>query len=179
MYFPRNWEFGSALSKLRNSGGGGGWTPNSPAPRYATVCNWQTDPQGKYILSTESNNHLDWSTLVRKKVSNFFASIYAFIMPADLNHQHSCENVKRSTDKWVVSLHVPLRCGISSTADRSQQMAELASCSTPWGMCFICVCADICTNPKISSYKPHTCLSERFNPPFPNYRLCILCGCAL
>jgi hypothetical protein len=24
MYFPRNWEFGSALSKLRNFGGGGG-----------------------------------------------------------------------------------------------------------------------------------------------------------
>jgi hypothetical protein len=24
MYFPRNWEFGSALSKLQNWGGGGG-----------------------------------------------------------------------------------------------------------------------------------------------------------
>jgi hypothetical protein len=24
MYFPRNWEFGSALSKLRKYGGGGG-----------------------------------------------------------------------------------------------------------------------------------------------------------
>jgi hypothetical protein len=31
MYFPRNWEFGSALSKFRNFGGG--WTPKPP--RYA------------------------------------------------------------------------------------------------------------------------------------------------
>jgi hypothetical protein len=28
MYFPRNWEFGSALSKLWNFGGGG-WTPQT------------------------------------------------------------------------------------------------------------------------------------------------------
>jgi hypothetical protein len=27
VYFPRNWEFGSALSKLRNFGGGGGERP--------------------------------------------------------------------------------------------------------------------------------------------------------
>jgi hypothetical protein len=32
MYFPRNWEFGSALSKLRNFGG---FDP--PPPRYAIV----------------------------------------------------------------------------------------------------------------------------------------------
>jgi hypothetical protein len=32
MYFPRNWEFGLALSKLRNFGGGGGWTPPKPPP---------------------------------------------------------------------------------------------------------------------------------------------------
>jgi hypothetical protein len=36
MYFPRNWEFGSALSKLRNFEGGGLNTPNPP-PRNATV----------------------------------------------------------------------------------------------------------------------------------------------
>jgi hypothetical protein len=29
MYFPRNWEVGSALSKLRNFGGRGAWTPPS------------------------------------------------------------------------------------------------------------------------------------------------------
>jgi len=33
MYFPRKWEFGSALSKPRNFGGVGGWTT---PPRYAT-----------------------------------------------------------------------------------------------------------------------------------------------
>jgi hypothetical protein len=31
MYIPRNGEFGSALVKLRNFGGGG-WTPNPPPP---------------------------------------------------------------------------------------------------------------------------------------------------
>jgi hypothetical protein len=38
MYFPQNWKFGSALSKLRNFGwGGGGWTPQTFSPRYATA----------------------------------------------------------------------------------------------------------------------------------------------
>jgi hypothetical protein len=36
MYFPRNWEFGSALSKLQNFGGGG-LKPQTPL-RYATGC---------------------------------------------------------------------------------------------------------------------------------------------
>jgi hypothetical protein len=35
MYIPRNWEFGSVLTKLRNFGGGGMKLPNPP--RYATV----------------------------------------------------------------------------------------------------------------------------------------------
>jgi hypothetical protein len=30
MYFPENWEFCSALSKLRNFGGGGGGEPTNP-----------------------------------------------------------------------------------------------------------------------------------------------------
>jgi hypothetical protein len=34
MYFPRNREFGSALSKLLNIGGGGFESPNPP--RYPT-----------------------------------------------------------------------------------------------------------------------------------------------
>jgi hypothetical protein len=35
MYFPRNREFGSALSKLRNFGGGGGFeTPKHPSVRH-------------------------------------------------------------------------------------------------------------------------------------------------
>jgi hypothetical protein len=35
MYFPRNWELGSALSKLRNFGG---LNPPNHLPRYATDC---------------------------------------------------------------------------------------------------------------------------------------------
>jgi hypothetical protein len=33
MYFPRSWEFGSALSKCRNFGGGGGLIPPKPPNR--------------------------------------------------------------------------------------------------------------------------------------------------
>ena len=49
MYFPRNWEFGSALSKLRNFGGGG-WTPPPPNPPRERHCYtfkglpWPTPP---------------------------------------------------------------------------------------------------------------------------------------
>jgi hypothetical protein len=35
MYFPRNWEFGLALSKLQNFGGG--FETHKPTPRYATA----------------------------------------------------------------------------------------------------------------------------------------------
>jgi hypothetical protein len=34
IYFPRTWEFGSALTKLRNFGGGVGFNPR--IPRFAT-----------------------------------------------------------------------------------------------------------------------------------------------
>jgi hypothetical protein len=37
MYFPRNWEFGSALSTLRNLGGGGVWTPKPPLGSHCAV----------------------------------------------------------------------------------------------------------------------------------------------
>jgi hypothetical protein len=36
MYIPRNWEFGSALAKLRNFGEGLGGLNSSNPPRYAT-----------------------------------------------------------------------------------------------------------------------------------------------
>jgi hypothetical protein len=40
MYFPRNWEFGSALSKFRNFFlGGRFWTPPNTPSQYATVSN--------------------------------------------------------------------------------------------------------------------------------------------
>ena len=38
MYFPRNWEFGSALSKLRNLGGGGFEHPKSPPSVRHWLC---------------------------------------------------------------------------------------------------------------------------------------------
>jgi hypothetical protein len=50
MYFPRNWEFGSDLSKLRNNFGGGLNPPNPPSgyaladtniDRTASVSNYE------------------------------------------------------------------------------------------------------------------------------------------
>jgi hypothetical protein len=52
MYLPRNWEFGSAFSKLRNFGGGGLNIP-TPPPRYATgqcVCRLMTFVVSQNIL---------------------------------------------------------------------------------------------------------------------------------
>jgi hypothetical protein len=46
MYFPCNWEFGSALSKLRNNFGGGVWTPNPPPPGYASGRQTSMPPAG-------------------------------------------------------------------------------------------------------------------------------------
>jgi hypothetical protein len=45
MYFPRNWEFGSALPKLQNFGGGGGVEP--PAHRYATAHTYKSVVGGR------------------------------------------------------------------------------------------------------------------------------------
>jgi hypothetical protein len=39
MYFQRNWEFGSALSKLQNFGGGGGVEPPRCAPATTVFVN--------------------------------------------------------------------------------------------------------------------------------------------
>ena len=68
MYFPRNWEFGSALSKLRNFGGGGGF--EHP----------QTPPLGTPLITTES-----WlgpeEMLERLVVGRFLASkvLYTYL----------------------------------------------------------------------------------------------------
>jgi hypothetical protein len=40
MYFPRNWNFGSALSKLRNFGGGGRLTPPPQNPLGTPLTTW-------------------------------------------------------------------------------------------------------------------------------------------
>jgi hypothetical protein len=56
MYFPRNWEFGSALSKRRNFEGGGVDPPNPP--RYATGCVWL-----QYKCSGEFNFYSDFSNM--------------------------------------------------------------------------------------------------------------------
>jgi hypothetical protein len=54
MYFPRNWEFGSALSKLRNFVGGGGLNHQTPPfpPWYGTgPC--QSLEMGRYLDTYE------------------------------------------------------------------------------------------------------------------------------
>jgi hypothetical protein len=40
MYIPRNWGFGSALAKLRNFGGGGGWTSQTTPIGTPLVAHW-------------------------------------------------------------------------------------------------------------------------------------------
>jgi hypothetical protein len=47
MYFPRNWKFGSALSKLRNFWGGGGLTPQTPP----SVRHFPTQPTISILLA--------------------------------------------------------------------------------------------------------------------------------
>jgi hypothetical protein len=48
MYFPRNWEFGSALSKLRKLGGGG---LNTPTPLGTPLVN-----KNQVALKSDKNN---------------------------------------------------------------------------------------------------------------------------
>jgi hypothetical protein len=50
MYFPRNWEFGSALSKLRNFGGGGGGY-NPPQTPLGTPLSHAKQGKSKSIAS--------------------------------------------------------------------------------------------------------------------------------
>jgi hypothetical protein len=40
MYFPRTWEFGSALSKLQNFGGGGGFQPLTPSVSHCETARY-------------------------------------------------------------------------------------------------------------------------------------------
>jgi hypothetical protein len=57
MYFPRNWEFGSALSKLWNFGGGGVEPPNPPG--YATADFWYFDVRYNNISVSISSSESD------------------------------------------------------------------------------------------------------------------------
>jgi hypothetical protein len=58
MYFPRNWEFGSALSKHRNFGGGGrGWNAQTtPSVRYWSSHNAHT---GGFFLTPQKISERD------------------------------------------------------------------------------------------------------------------------
>jgi hypothetical protein len=53
MYFPRNREFGTALSKLRNFGGGGGWTTQTP----------KSTPLVAETVSDERNKDNTWENV--------------------------------------------------------------------------------------------------------------------
>jgi hypothetical protein len=65
MYFPRNWEFSSALSKLRNFGGGGVESPKSPSVRH--LCRSIARPSsGQLFILTEEPDNLLWSNCQRK-----------------------------------------------------------------------------------------------------------------
>jgi hypothetical protein len=66
MYFPRNWEFGSALSKLPNGGAGGGGTP----PPLGTPLMLRT---------------VDWELLtdvLRQPVSPIFKGVFILLASA-------------------------------------------------------------------------------------------------
>jgi hypothetical protein len=70
MYFQQNWEFGSALSKPWNYGGGGGLNPKPPSPGtpldmhnikkkiFFSSRKIPTALQGKSIISCTEENHL-------------------------------------------------------------------------------------------------------------------------
>jgi hypothetical protein len=53
MYIPCNWEFGSALSKLQNFGGGV-WTPQTPPP---SVCHWKRDNARSRMEASSARKH--------------------------------------------------------------------------------------------------------------------------
>jgi hypothetical protein len=70
LYFPRNWEFGSALSKFRNFGGRGVFeSPKPLPPRYTTgvgdkdACSFTT---GVHISFLVTNGDIITYTFVRE-----------------------------------------------------------------------------------------------------------------
>jgi hypothetical protein len=67
--FPRNWEFGSALSKLRNLGGGGIEHPQPP--RYATGRGpFQTRLLINFVIFTASVRNIVENNLVNRDPSH-------------------------------------------------------------------------------------------------------------
>ena len=76
MYFPRNWEFGSALSKLHNFEGGGFEPPNPP--RFATERNHEK-LLPLTILPLDPQLHDPFT--VSLKQTNQFASHHIFFQP--------------------------------------------------------------------------------------------------
>jgi hypothetical protein len=59
-YFPRNWEFGSALSKLRNFGGGSCKPPPRPLRRPLIFRMWFCRCKKQFLFSgTAGNLHMN------------------------------------------------------------------------------------------------------------------------
>jgi hypothetical protein len=75
MYFPRNREFGSALSKLQNFGGGGGLNPQTH-PRYATALHHFFSPFVKSRLKYQAGLKADHWSAFNTDVKNAWICTY-------------------------------------------------------------------------------------------------------
>jgi hypothetical protein len=86
IYFPRNWEFGSALSKLQNFGGGGVLEPpNRPLGTPLLQGSfWYYSQNSNCIPSSLSSSNPNWSTLTTSSIflSILLPSIFATIFAA-------------------------------------------------------------------------------------------------
>jgi hypothetical protein len=80
MYFPRNWEFGSALSKLQNFGGGGVEHPNPPSVRHRT----------ERMIINQKNHKLTgaWQFFGVKISVIYFIVLYYFPDPFRVPSEH-------------------------------------------------------------------------------------------
>jgi hypothetical protein len=93
MYFPRNWEFGSALSKLRNFGGWGRFEPPKPplgTPLLGAIAPWKNN-----VLKVK---HLAIKKVFQHMKQKLIATCYQSLIKQLNEHLRHQDNLCRVLD---------------------------------------------------------------------------------
>jgi hypothetical protein len=133
MYFPRNWEFGSALSKLRNNFGGGVWTPTNYPPGYASElyryspCMPLCQVQAQRYLFVINDSHMYLAALVLQIPTTWKLWVtsgqFTLRWESFVAFKRSCTDTKKHV-QYIMCIYGKLSPCLLSNEDRRLEVCD-------------------------------------------------------